>query len=100
MSPAGLREVARAREDGRWDRAYPSPRAAVVPNDLKAALDAEPEATKAFAALDGINRYAILHRVHDARRPETRASRIAKYVDMLRRGETIHAVRRPRKIKT
>jgi uncharacterized protein YdeI (YjbR/CyaY-like superfamily) len=90
MEPAGLGEVERAKADGRWARAYDSPRTAVVPDDLRAALDADPEANRFFEELDGNNRYAILHRIQDAKRPETRARRIAKFVEMCRRGETVH----------
>ena len=90
MHPAGLAEVERAKADGRWERAYDSPTTAVVPDDLRAALDADPAAAKFFAELDGNNRYAILHRIQDAKRAETRASRIAKFVEMCSRGETVH----------
>jgi uncharacterized protein YdeI (YjbR/CyaY-like superfamily) len=88
MRPAGLAEVERARADGRWDEAYAPPSKVTVPDDLRRALDASPAAAQRFATLDSRNRYAILYQVHDARRPETRARRIAKYVDMLARGET------------
>jgi uncharacterized protein YdeI (YjbR/CyaY-like superfamily) len=90
MEPAGLREVERAKADGRWDAAYDAPTTATVPDDLRAALDANPAAAAFFAALDAQNRYAILHRVQTARRPETRARRIAKFVAMLAAGEKIH----------
>ena len=96
MQPAGLAEVERAKADGRWDAAYDSPTTATVPDDLRAALDAEPAAARLFAELDGNNRYAILHRVQDAKRPETRARRIAQFVAMLARGETIHPRRAAR----
>ena len=90
MQPAGLAEVERAKADGRWERAYDSPTTAIVPDDLRAALDADPAAAKFFAELDGNNRYAILHRIQDAKRAETRARRIAKFVEMCSRGETVH----------
>lgn len=90
MAPAGLAEVEAARADGRWDRAYAGAATITVPDDLREALDASPAASEAFGALDGANRYAILHRVHDARRAETRARRIADLVDMLARGELLH----------
>jgi uncharacterized protein YdeI (YjbR/CyaY-like superfamily) len=90
MQPAGLREVERAKADGRWDAAYDAPSTATVPDDLRAALDASPAAAEAFAALDGTNRYAILHRVQTAKRPETRARRIEKFVAMLAAGDRIH----------
>ena len=96
MRPSGLAEVERAKADGRWDAAYPSPSKATVPDDLLRALDRVPKARRMFETLDGANRYAILHRVHDAKKAETRAGRIEKYVAMLARGETIHPPRRPR----
>jgi uncharacterized protein YdeI (YjbR/CyaY-like superfamily) len=90
MKPAGLAEVERAKADGRWDAAYASPRAAKVPDDLQRALDAHPAAREFFSGLDGNNRYAILHRIEEAKRPDTRARRIAKFVAMLEAGEKIH----------
>ena len=90
MEPAGLREVERAKADGRWDAAYDAPSTATVPDDLQAALDANPAATEFFAGLDRQNRYAILHRVQTAKRPETRARRIEKFVAMLAAGERIY----------
>jgi uncharacterized protein YdeI (YjbR/CyaY-like superfamily) len=90
MRPSGQAEVDRAKADGRWDAAYDGVAAASVPPDLAAALD-EAGLTEALAALDGRNRYAILHRVQTARRPETRAARIAKYVAMLAAGEKPYA---------
>ena len=90
MAPAGLAQVEAARTDGRWERAYAGAATATVPDDLRAALDAVPAAAEAFAGLDGANRYAVLYRVHDARRPETRARRIAAFVEMLARGDRPH----------
>jgi uncharacterized protein YdeI (YjbR/CyaY-like superfamily) len=90
MEPSGLAEVERARADGRWDRAYEGPRTAEPPPDLLEALAARPAARDFFATLNSTNRFAILYRIQDAKRPETRARRIAKFVDMLERGETIY----------
>lgn len=90
MKPAGLAAVEAAKADGRWEAAYASPRNMTVPEDLARALARRPRAKKEFSALDAQNRYAILYRIHDAKRPETRARRIEKYVDMLDRGETIY----------
>ena len=90
MAPGGLAEVEAARADGRWERAYPPASTATVPDDLRAALDAAPTAAEAFAGLDAANRYAILYRVQDAKRPATRARRIATFVAMLARGERLH----------
>jgi uncharacterized protein YdeI (YjbR/CyaY-like superfamily) len=83
MQPAGLAEVERARADGRWDAAYDSPSRATVPDDLQRALDENPTARAFFATLDRTNRYAILYRLHDAKRPETRARRLATFLAML-----------------
>ncbi|HXB14979.1 MAG TPA: YdeI/OmpD-associated family protein [Solirubrobacteraceae bacterium] len=90
MEPAGLEEVRRAKDDGRWERAYASQRTAAVPEDLQRALDARPVAAAAFSGLSSQNRYAILYRLDQARRPETRARRLAEYVRMLEAGETLH----------
>ena len=91
MRPAGLAAVEAAKRDGRWDAAYDSQRNATVPDDLQAALDANPQAQEAFGKLNGANRYAILFRIHQAKRAETRAKRIAEFVAMLERGEQLHA---------
>jgi uncharacterized protein YdeI (YjbR/CyaY-like superfamily) len=88
MQPAGLREIERAKADGRWDAAYDAPSTATVPEDLQAALDADPAAAERFAALNSQNRYAILHRIQTAKKPETRARRIERFVAMLAAGET------------
>jgi uncharacterized protein YdeI (YjbR/CyaY-like superfamily) len=85
MRPAGLAEVERAKADGRWDAAYDSMTTASIPDDLAQALE-EAGLTEAFVGLDSRNRYAILHAVQTARRAETRARRIAKYVGMLGAG--------------
>jgi len=90
MRPRGLAEVERARADGRWDSAYAGQRTATVPDDLQRELDGDPLAAAAFAALNSANRYAIIWRLNDAKRPETRARRLADYVAMLRRGERLH----------
>jgi uncharacterized protein YdeI (YjbR/CyaY-like superfamily) len=93
MRASGLREVERARADGRWERAYASASTAQVPDDLRAALARNKQAAAFFATLDAKNRYAILYRTHNARKAETRAARIAKFVAMLAKGETIHPQR-------
>jgi len=90
MRPAGMREIERAQSDGRWDKAYASQRTAEMPEDLAAALARNPKANTFFATLNRVNRYAILYRTHTAKKPKTRAARIAKFVAMLARGETIH----------
>ena len=90
MAPAGLAEVERAKADGRWDAAYAGQRTIGVPEDLRAELARAPAAAEAFAGLDSRNRYAILYRIGDAKRPETRARRIEKFVRMLKNGETVY----------
>ncbi len=90
MRPAGLAAVAAARADGRWERAYAGPATITVPDDLAAALAADPAAEQAFAGLDGRNRYAVLHRVATAATPQTRARRIAAVVTMLAEGRRPH----------
>ncbi len=96
MEPPGLAEVERARRDGRWARAYDGARSSVVPPDLAEALSRSAGARAFFERLDGANRYAILYRVQTAKKPETRADRIARLVAMCARGETIHPPRRVR----
>ena len=90
MAAAGAAEIERARADGRWDAAYDSHSTATVPADLQAELAGNAAAREFFATLDSANRYAILYRIQEARRPETRARRIAKYVAMLSEGRKIH----------
>ncbi|MGY1838712.1 MULTISPECIES: YdeI/OmpD-associated family protein [unclassified Modestobacter] len=86
MRPAGLAPVEAARADGRWDRAYAGPATITVPDDLTAALAQVPAAAAAFEALRGPDRYAVLHRVHTAATPQTRAKRIAAAVQQLTGG--------------
>jgi uncharacterized protein YdeI (YjbR/CyaY-like superfamily) len=90
MRPTGLREVELARKDGRWEAAYAGSRTAAVPPDLESALAANAEARAFFATLDSANRYAILYRVQEPKKPETRARRIEKFVAMLAAHEKIH----------
>jgi uncharacterized protein YdeI (YjbR/CyaY-like superfamily) len=90
MQPAGLAEVERARADGRWDAAYAGPRTIEVPGDLTEALAANPAAAEFFATLTSLNRYAILYRIGTVKRPETRARKIAQYVQMLAEHRTLH----------
>ena len=90
MRPAGRREIDAAKADGRWDAAYAGQATAEVPDDLQQALDANEPARTFFATLNRVNRYAILYRIQDAKRPATRAQRIAKFIAMLAAGEKIH----------
>ena len=90
MHPAGQAEVDRAKADGRWEAAYDGAKSATVPDDLAAALTADPAAAAFFETLDRQNRFAILYRIQDAKKAETRARRIEKYVSMLAKGEKLH----------
>jgi uncharacterized protein YdeI (YjbR/CyaY-like superfamily) len=93
MRPSGLAEVEAARSDGRWDAAYAGQRTAEVPEDLAAAIAASPDAAAFFATLNSVNRYAIVFRTGNVKRAETRSRKIAEFVAMLERGETIHPQR-------
>ncbi|MFF7329755.1 YdeI/OmpD-associated family protein [Streptomyces sp. NPDC008150] len=90
MRPPGLAEVERAKADGRWETAYDGARSAQVPDDLAEALATNPAAAKFFETLDRQNRYAILYRVQEAKRPETRLRRIEKFVTMLAEAKKPH----------
>ena len=90
MMPAGQQAIEQARSNGRWESAYDSPSRASVPDDFQAALKLSPKAKGFFETLDRANRYAILFRIQTAKRPETRARNIQKFVAMLERGEKIH----------
>jgi uncharacterized protein YdeI (YjbR/CyaY-like superfamily) len=90
MTPAGLKAVERARQDGRWDAAYDSPSAATVPNDFQAQLDGHARAKAFFATLDSRNRYAILYRIQNAKKAETRQKRIRQFIDMLEKHEKLY----------
>jgi uncharacterized protein YdeI (YjbR/CyaY-like superfamily) len=90
VQPPGLREVDAAKSDGRWDAAYAGAGTIEVPDDLTRALRRNAKARRAFEGLDGQNRYAILYRIHDAKRADTRVRRIEQFVEMLAEGRTIH----------
>jgi uncharacterized protein YdeI (YjbR/CyaY-like superfamily) len=90
MRPSGLAAVEAARADGRWDAAYEPASTAEVPPDLQRELKRDQAARAGFEALDGANRYAVIYRLNDAKRPETRERRLRKFLEMLRNGETIH----------
>ncbi len=89
MAPAGLREVEAAKADGRWEAAYAGARAATIPDDLREALARDERARENFTALSGSDRYSVLYRVQEAKRPETRARRIEKYVALLAAGKPV-----------
>lgn len=93
LAPAGIHEMEAAKRDGRWALAYASPRAMTVPEDLRAALAASPRAKAAFERLDSRNRYAVLYRLQDAKRAETRQRRLTGFIRMLEAGETLHPIR-------
>lgn len=90
MPPAGLAEVERAKTDGRWQAAYDGARPSSVPDDLVAALAANPAAAEFCETLDRQNRFAILYRIQDVKKPETRARRVEKYVAMLAEGKKLY----------
>jgi uncharacterized protein YdeI (YjbR/CyaY-like superfamily) len=91
MKPPGLAEVERAKRDGRWEAAYESQSRATVPPDLAKALAANPRAARFFETLESHNRYAVLFRIHTAKKAETRAMRIEKFVAMLAKHEKVHS---------
>ena len=90
MKPAGLAEVELAKADGRWEAAYASPSTVELPPDLQRALDASPQATEFWAGLNKANRFAIVYQLKDAKKPETRERRLAKFMAMLERGEKLY----------
>jgi uncharacterized protein YdeI (YjbR/CyaY-like superfamily) len=90
MHRSGEDEVDKAKADGRWQTAYAGQASIEIPEDLQTALNANPPAEAMYATLTSANRYAILYRIGNARKPETRAKRIAQFVEMLARGETLH----------
>jgi len=90
MQPAGLRAIEAAKQDGRWEAAYEGQKRISVPEDFQAALDKNKKAKAFFATLNSVNRYAILFRIHNAKKPETRAKKIQQFVEMLERGEKIY----------
>ena len=90
MTPGGLQEIERAKQDGRWEAAYSSPGAATMPADFKKELNQHPAAKAFFKTLSRTNSYAILWRIQTAKKPETRARRIRQFIEMLEKGETIH----------
>jgi uncharacterized protein YdeI (YjbR/CyaY-like superfamily) len=90
MKAAGLEAIESAKQSGRWDAAYDSPRAAIAPSDFQAALDANPPAAAFFKTLDRANRYAVLWRIQTVKKAETRARKIQQFIEMLAREEKIH----------
>lgn len=94
MTALGLAEVDRAKADGRWAAAYDPPSSASVPDDLQAALEANPKAKASFSTITRTSRYSIIYQLGDAKRPETRQRRIEKFIADLAAGEQPHPPRR------
>jgi len=90
MTEHGMREVAAAKADGRWDKAYAAGKKLAIPDDLQAAIDAEPAAKAMLAKLTEQNRFALAFRTHHMKTPSGREKKIATFVEMLKRGETIY----------
>jgi len=90
MQPTGMREIDRAKQDGRWDAAYSSASTSTIPDDLQKALDANKKAKAFFATLNSQNRYAILFRIQNVKKAETRAKKVAQFIEMLAHGEKLH----------
>jgi len=91
MQPAGLRAIEAAQQDGRWEAAYASQKNIIVPEDFQAALNKNKKAKAFFATLKSGERYSFLFRIHNAKKPETRAKRIQQFVELLEKGEKIHS---------
>lgn len=98
MRTAGQEAIDAAQKNGNWDTAYDSPKSAKIPEDLQVAIAANPKALEFFESLDGANRYAVLFRIQTVKKPETRARKIEKFIQMLNRHETIHEPRKPRRM--
>jgi uncharacterized protein YdeI (YjbR/CyaY-like superfamily) len=90
MKPSGLKEVESAKADGRYEAAYESQSKITVPEDFQKALDSNPKAKEFLNTVNSVNRYAFLYRIHTAKKPETRAARIAKFIEMLKNGEVFY----------
>ncbi len=90
MKPAGLKAIEAAKQDGRWEKAYDSQKTATVPKDFQAALNKNKEAKAFFATLNSMNRYAILFRIHNVKKAETRTKKIGQFIEMLEKNEKIY----------
>ncbi len=99
LNPDGLAEVEAAKSDGRWAAAYDSQGKAEMPQDLAEVLVLNEAASRFFETLDRANRFAIIYRVNNAKRPDTRAKRIEQFVEMLARGEAIHPLKKVAKAR-
>ena len=90
MQPTGIRQVELARADGRWEAAYAPQSKITIPDDFQRELDSNQKAKEFFSTLNSVNRYAILHRIQTAKKPETRSARIQKFIEMLANNEKIY----------
>lgn len=90
MRPTGLREINRAKRDGRWEVAYTSASTSIVPDDLQHALNSNPKAKQFFSTLNSQNRYSILFRIQGVKKAQTRAKKISQFIDMLNNGEKLY----------
>jgi uncharacterized protein YdeI (YjbR/CyaY-like superfamily) len=90
MKPAGLKAIEAAKQDGRWDKAYDSQTYMTVPKDFQAMLNRNKKAKANFETLNKVNRYAILFRIHNAKKEETRSKRIKQFIEMLEKNEKLY----------
>jgi uncharacterized protein YdeI (YjbR/CyaY-like superfamily) len=90
MTEHGLRQADQAKSDGRWARAYKGGKDMKIPDDLQVAIDADPKAKAMFAKLSAQNRFALAFRTHNMKTETGRKKKIATFVAMLKRGETIY----------
>ena len=90
MQPEGIRQVELAKADGRWESAYESQSKITIPDDFQSELDKNQKAKDFFSTLNSINRYAILFRIHSAKKPATRSARINKFIEMLSNNQKIY----------
>lgn len=90
MTEFGMKQVEAARADGRWNKAYSGAATMEFPEDLHAAIEAEPKALEMFQKLNATNRYALAFRTHNMKTAEGRKKKIQSFVEMLKKGETPH----------
>lgn len=90
MKPAGFKAIEAAKQNGRWNNAYAGQKTIAVPDDFQYELDEHPDAQAFFRRLNSVNRYAILFRIQNVKKPETRSKRIRQFIEMLERGEKLH----------
>jgi uncharacterized protein YdeI (YjbR/CyaY-like superfamily) len=90
MKPAGLKAIEAAKADGRWTKAYAGQKTMTVPEDFQSALNKSKKAKAFFETLNSVNRYAILFRIHNVKKAETRTRKIKQFIEMLERNEKIY----------